>query len=215
MYRCHPQTLAVLRAVAGGAIGRVRQVRTSFCYRTTKVAGNVRFDPALAGGALMDVGCYCLSFSRLFLGEPADGSAAGHLHPTGVDDLCTGWLRSAAGAVASFTCGTGVQANNAAHVCGTEGYIEVPVPWKPPAGGGEYVVARAAPPKQDYAAGKAPPPPPRQTVAVEAAGDVYGIEADDFAASVLDGMPVRVTREETMSVAKWLERFRREVGLGY
>ncbi|HEX8911207.1 MAG TPA: Gfo/Idh/MocA family oxidoreductase [Humisphaera sp.] len=215
MYRCHPQTIAVQRAVAAGAIGTPRLVRTSFCYRTTKVAGNVRFDPSLAGGALMDVGCYCLSFARLFLGEPVAGHATGNLHPTGVDDLVSGTLRYAGGAVAHFGAGTGVQADNSAYVCGDEGYIQVPVPWKPPAGGGEYVVGRSAPPKQDFAAGKAPPPPPREVVTVDAAGDVYGLEADDFAASVLDGKPMTVTREETLSVATWLERFRKEIGLGY
>jgi predicted dehydrogenase len=215
MYRCHPQTLAVQQAIASGAIGELRQVRTSFCYRTAKIAGNVRFDAGLAGGALMDVGCYCLSFSRMLLGEPDAGSVGGTIHPTGVDDLCTGWLRIPGGAVASFTCGTGTQANNAATICGTEGYIEIPVPWKPPAGGGEYTIGRAAPPKQDYAAGKAPPPPPRETIAVEATGDVYGVEADDFAAAVLDGSPVRVTEQDTLGNMLWLERFRREMGLSY
>lgn len=215
MYRSHPQTLAVQRAVADGTIGEVRQVRTSFCYKTSKVAGNVRFDPSLAGGALMDVGCYCLSLSRLLLGEPTGGQAAGHLHPAGVDDLCTGWLSFAGGAVASFTCGTSLQANNAAHVCGTDGYIEIPVPWKPPATGGEYTVAHAAPPKQDYTGGKAPLPPPRRTVAVEPTGDLYGLEADDFAAAVLDGSAVRVTKQDTLGNMLWLERFRKQIGLAY
>jgi len=59
-------------------------IRSSFCYRTTKIAGNVRFDPALAGGCLMDVGCYCINFSRLFAGvEPVRSAACGHFHETG------------------------------------------------------------------------------------------------------------------------------------
>src|SRR4051794_5096233 len=65
MYRAHPQTGAIVDAVRGGKIGRLQLVRTSFCYRTTRIAGNVRFDRELGGGALMDVGCYCLSFARL------------------------------------------------------------------------------------------------------------------------------------------------------
>jgi len=215
MYRCHPQTIAVQRAVAAGAIGMPRLVRTSFCYRTTKIAGNVRFEPSLAGGALMDVGCYCLSFSRVFLGEPVAGHATGSVHPTGVDDLVSGTLQYADGAVATFAAGTGVQAENSAYICGDEGYIQVPVPWKPPPGGGEFVIAHSAPPKQDFVSGKAPPPPPREVVKVDTTGDVYGLEADDFAASVLDGSPITVTREETLCVARWLERFRNEIGLGY
>jgi D-xylose 1-dehydrogenase (NADP+, D-xylono-1,5-lactone-forming) len=215
MYRCHPQTIAVQQAVASGVIGKVTQVRTSFCYRTSKIAGNVRFDPSLAGGALMDVGCYCISLGHLFCGTATAGSSTGHLHETGVDDLCTGWLKHANDAVTSFTCGTGTQANNTAYICGTDGYIEIPVPWKPPTPAGEYTVAHATPPKQDFAAGNAPPPPPRQTVSVPFQGDLYGIEADDFADAIQSKRPPTVTRQETLEVCKWLEVFRGQLGLGY
>lgn len=215
MYRCHPQTLAAHKAVQDGVIGKVMQVRASFCYRTNKIAGNVRFDPALAGGALMDVGCYCISLGHLFCGKALDGSATGHVHESGVDDLCTGWLKYDGGAVTSFTCGTGTQANNTAYICGTDGYIEIPVPWKPPAPQGEFTVAHATPPKQDFAAGNVPAPSPRLTVNVPFEGDLYGIEADDFADAVLSGRPPRVTREETLEVCKWLERFRGQLGLKY
>jgi D-xylose 1-dehydrogenase (NADP+, D-xylono-1,5-lactone-forming) len=163
----------------------------------------------------MDVGCYCISFGRLFCGPAVDGSAAGHLHETGVDDLCTGWLRYEGGAVASFTCGTGTQANNTAYICGTDGYIEIPIPWKPPATGGEYTIAHATPPRQDFAAGNAPPPPPRQTLMVPFDGDVYGIEADDFAESIQTGRAPTVTRAETLEVCRWLEIFRKQMGLGF
>ena len=78
----------------GGAIGRLKEIRTSFCFRTTRIADNVRFRPDLAGWALIDVGCYCLSFARLFAGrEPGEVYATGHLHETGVDDLASGVLR--------------------------------------------------------------------------------------------------------------------------
>src|SRR5688572_23018537 len=62
MYRSHPQTRAALMFIAGGEIGEVKLIRASFCFRTSRIAGNIRFDPALAGGAVMDVGCYCVSF---------------------------------------------------------------------------------------------------------------------------------------------------------
>lgn len=215
MYRCHPQTLAVQAAVLAGAIGRVRHIRTSFCYRTTKIAGNIRFDPQLAGGALMDIGCYCLSFSILFGGSAKAGSVTGNIHPAGVDDLASGYLQFDGGAVASFTCGMTSQANNIASICGEEGYIEIPVPWKPAAAGGEYTIARATPPRQDFADSKAPPMPPRQTFQIAPTGDVYAVEADDFAAAILEHRAVRVTRQETLSTTRWLEKFRRQLGLGY
>src|SRR2546428_13775935 len=69
MYRSNPLTLAVKKAVESGIIGQLLLIRTSFCYRTNKIAGNIRFDRALAGGGLMDIGCYCVNFSRYFASE--------------------------------------------------------------------------------------------------------------------------------------------------
>jgi len=222
MYRCHPQTRAVVDAVRSGAIGQLKLIRTSFCYRTTRVAENIRFRPDLAGGALMDVGCYCLSFSRLIAGaEPIDSSATGHVHESGVDDLVAGLLRfgGAAGdrsnpVLATFTCGMGVQADNTAYVCGSEGYIEIPVPWKPPVNGATYTLAHSTPPKMDLAAmhkSASPLAPPRQTFTVDAGIDVFGVEADDFAASVLDGRPARVSRQDTIGNMQLLDRMRKLV----
>ena len=106
MYRCHPLTPAVKAAVDAGTIGQLKMIRTSFCYRTTKIAGNVRFDPVLAGGSLMDVGCYCVNFSRYFAGgEPTTVNGVSHHHPTGVDDLFAGTLGFDNGIVATFTAG--------------------------------------------------------------------------------------------------------------
>ena len=230
MYRCHPQTLAVVEAVRRGDIGRLKLIRTSFCYRTTRVAGNVRFDADLAGGALMDVGCYCLSFSRLLAGaEPAEVARHRPRPPqrrrrprsrrSPLPRRPRAAELAADGVLATFTCGMGVQADNTAYVCGTEGYIEIPVPWKPPARGAHYTLAHSTPPKMDLkAAGPLPerrpaPPPPRQTLTVDAGGDVFGVEADDFAAAVLDGRPPRVSRQDTMGNMQLLDRFRRQIGV--
>ena len=215
MYRCHPLTLAVQTAVAGGAIGQLRMVRTSFCYRTTKIAGNVRFDRPLGGGCLMDVGCYCVSFAQLLAGgEPTATSAAATFGPGGVDVGIVGTLAFPGDVLASFTCGMNVQADNTAYVCGTDGFIEVPVPWKPPAGAATYVVARGTPPKMD--GGTRPTssaPPPRQTVTVPVDESLYGIEADAFAAAVLDGAPPFVTAADTLATMRTLDRLRAQIGL--
>jgi predicted dehydrogenase len=211
MYRSHPLTHAVGRLVAAGAIGQVRLVRTSFCYRTTKVAGNIRFASELAGGTLMDVGCYCISYSRLITGEePIAVHAQAHIHEAGVDDIVVGTLRFGSGALASFTCGMSVQADNTAYICGSDGYIEVPVPWKPPATAARYTVAHSAPPRMDNPS--VPAPPPRQTHEVDAGMDLYGLEADDFAASALDGSPLRVGRQDTLGNLRVLDELRRQIG---
>ncbi len=216
MYRAHPLTIAVRRAVADGVIGDLRLVRTSFCYRTTKVAGNVRFDRSLGGGCLMDVGCYCTSFARLFAGEPTATSAAATYHASGVDDGVVGTLTFGGGVLSTFTCGMGVQADNTAYLCGTDGYIEIPVPWKPPAGQAVYGVARGTPPKMD--GGTRPTSsaaPPRQTVEVPVDGSLYGIEADAFAAAVLDGAEPFVTAADTVGNMQVLDAVRGQIGLRF
>jgi len=214
MYRAHPLTHAVLAAVRRGDIGDVRLVRTSFCYRTSKTAGNVRFRPDLAGGALMDVGCYCVNFARLIAGaEPTHVLATGQLHESGVDQLVAGTLAFPGGLVASFTCGMNVQADNTAYVCGSDGYLEIPVPWKPPATAAAYTVARQTPPRMDNPA--TPAPPPRQTHTIDAGGELYGVEADDFAATVHDGKPPLVTPDDTLGNMRVLDELRRQIGLLY
>jgi D-xylose 1-dehydrogenase (NADP+, D-xylono-1,5-lactone-forming) len=207
MYRCHPLTVAVQQALARGVIGELKYIRTSFCYRTSKIVGNVRFDRALAGGGLMDVGCYCTSFSRLFAGcEPSRVQAFSHFHSTGVDDLVTATMEFPNGILAGFACGMCAQADNTATLNGTEGYIEIPIPWKPPQPECVFIIARGTPPKMD---GKtASPVPPRETVRVTVDGDLYGIEADAFAACVLDGKAPFVSHAETLGNMRVLDQIR-------
>jgi predicted dehydrogenase len=182
-------THAVIDAVRAGEIGEVRMIRSSFCYKTGRVDGNVRFDRALGGGGLMDVGCYCINFSRMLAREEPDKIfATTHLHERGVDDVLSATMHFPSGIVASFTCGMTVHADNSAYICGDEGYIEVPVPWKPPVQQAAYTIARSTPPKMDIAAGAAPRPP-RETRMIDAGSELYALEADDFATAVLDGKP--------------------------
>ena len=133
MYRSHAQTAAIQKAVDDGAIGVLKLIRTSFVYAAAIVEGNIRFDPALHGGSLMDVGCYCLSYSRLFAkSEPTAMQIHGHIHARGIDDYAAGSLAFPGNILATFACGITVHADNTAYLHGSEGYIEIPVPWKPP-----------------------------------------------------------------------------------
>jgi predicted dehydrogenase len=212
MYRAHPLTSAVVETVRSGAIGELRLIRTSFCYRTTKIDDNVRFAPELGGGALMDVGCYCINLSRLIAGaEPVTSYATARRHPSSVDDVVVAAMHFPGDVLASFTAGMSVQADNTAYVCGTEGYIEVPVPWKPPVSGATYTIARGTPPRQDN------PAPiklaPRESRTVDAGMELYGLEADDFAATVLDGKPPFVSEADTLGNMNVLDQMRRCIGI--
>ena len=171
----------------------------------------------------MDVGCYCLNFSRAFAGsEPTSVTAVGNIHESGVDDHTAGVMTFPGGVIATFACAMTVQADNTATLCGDEGFLEIPVPWKPPTEDAVYTIARATPPRQDLAATGPRPPsmtgaaPPRETFKVSTGGvGLYGVEADDFAATVLDGVPATVSAEDTIGNMKLLDEIRRQIGLRF
>jgi D-xylose 1-dehydrogenase (NADP+, D-xylono-1,5-lactone-forming) len=214
MYRSHPQTLALVETIRSGAIGPLRLIRTSFCYRTRSITGNVRFQRELGGGGLMDIGCYCINFARLFAGaEPTAIHAVANFHSTGVDEFAAGTLVFPNNIVSSFACGMSLHADNTAYLCGEEGFIEVPVPWKPSPGDAKFVVTRGNEPKMDKP--KSIAPPPREVRDIEAPGDLYGIEADDFAAAIFDGKPARITREDSVGNMRVLDEMRRQIELEF
>ncbi len=210
MYRSHPQTRAVLAEVRGGAIGRVKLIRTSFCYNTKMIEGNVRFSPELVGGALMDIGCYCVDLARLITGrDPKTAHCIAHHGTTGVDEYACGVLEYGDGVLASFNCGMTVQTDNAALICGDDGYIRVPVPWKPPMKGAGYELDAMTPPRQDGVPVKGRE---KRIVEVACDGALYGMEADDFAATVLEGRAPAMPWEDSLSNMRVLEALRRQIG---
>jgi D-xylose 1-dehydrogenase (NADP+, D-xylono-1,5-lactone-forming) len=210
MYRAHPQTHAVLDSVRSGAIGQLKLARLSFCFRVRNTQGNIRFDPRLAGGAAMDVGCYCINFARALAGAaPVEIRSVSVMHPNGVDEQTSAVLRFANHLTAEFTCGMSVQADNTAHLCGDEGYLTVGWPWKPAPPSTYFTLAGGIPPRQDNPGGKPVAPEPRQ-VHVPNAVPLYALEADAFAATVLDGVPSFMPEAETIDNMKVLDAIRRE-----
>ena len=132
MYRHHPQTHRLEELVRGGAIGEPRFVRAVFSFNGVRIfgAGNIRFDAALAGGALMDVGSYCVSGARLVGGEPVRVGAAQQVGPSGVDLAFAGTLELADGLLAQFQCGFTTDRRSELEVIGTEGRLTVRTPWR-------------------------------------------------------------------------------------
>jgi predicted dehydrogenase len=170
----------------------------------------------LGGGALMDVGCYCISLARLVSGqEPVSVQAYSTVHASGVDEMTVAAMRFPDGVLSSFSCGMNVQADNTAYICGTDGYIEIPVPWKPPPRGATFTIAHSTPPRQDAAADHVRSAPPRQMRTIDASADLYAIEADDFAAAVLDARPQRVTEQDSLGNMRVLDQMRRQIGVWF
>ena len=130
MYRFHPRTLALAELVARGDVGEVRLLRSSFGFTVTDTA-NVRLSAELAGGALMDVGCYPVNAARMLAGRPSRVSAVARWAPTGVDETLAGSLEQG-GTVSQVSCSLASGHHHLVQVVGTEGVVDVPLAFTPP-----------------------------------------------------------------------------------
>jgi len=128
MWRHNPQAARLRELVAGGAIGELERIEAAFGF-TVENPANVRLDPGLDGGALMDVGCYCVSGSRLLAGEPEVAEGRQELGGGGVDVRFEGTLRFAGGVVATFLCGLELDPVDSLEALGSAGSIFLDDPW--------------------------------------------------------------------------------------
>lgn len=131
MWRHHPQTEKLQELVASGAIGTLRLVRVAFSFPLAieRSPEDARFDPALDGGAMMDVGCYCISAIRLFAGEPESLAGKQVIGPTGVDVVFTGALRHAGNVASHFDCALVLPRRSELEILGEEGSLFVRNPF--------------------------------------------------------------------------------------
>ena len=123
LWRHHPQTQRLSALVADGAVGRLRIVRAAFSFQLAAVHGadDTRFRPEQDGGALMDVGCYCVNACRLLAGEPERVFAEQVVGETGVDVSFAASLRFPGGLLAHFDCGFVVPYRDELEVVGDQG----------------------------------------------------------------------------------------------
>jgi predicted dehydrogenase len=128
MYRHSPQTKKLQELIASGAIGELRLIRSCFSYSLYD-ADNIRLRTDVEGGALMDVGCYCVSGSRLLAGEPDRAHAEAWYGPTGTDWVFTGLLHFPNDVLATFDCGTALPNRDELEAIGSEGSLFVDDPW--------------------------------------------------------------------------------------
>lgn len=120
-----PQTGAMVDLLHGDAIGPVRVVQASFGFTLRDPEGtNIRSLPSMGGGALMDLGCYCLSLIRLAIGgTPQRVQASARAGPTGVDIATTATLHYEDGAVAQLSCAMDAALHRHAVIVGSDGVI--------------------------------------------------------------------------------------------
>ena len=121
-----PQTRDLLDLLQGGAIGDVRTVQASFGFTLANGGtGNIRMNPELGGGALLDAGSYTLSMIRLVMGEaPQFVVAHATYADTGVDISLMATLLYADGRRAQLSCAMDVANHRRATIMGTAGTVE-------------------------------------------------------------------------------------------
>jgi predicted dehydrogenase len=129
MWRHHPQADRLTSLVRDGAIGELRLVRAAFSFSLGR-SHDVRWDPKLDGGALLDVGCYCVSGARLLAGaEPERVAGEAVLAESGVDTRFAGTLRFPGQVVATFDCGFDLPPRGELEAIGSEGSLLLDDPW--------------------------------------------------------------------------------------
>jgi predicted dehydrogenase len=129
MYRHHPQTQKLEALVGSGAVGELRHIRTAFTF-TLDDPEDVRWRPELEGGSLLDLGCYCVSISRLLGGEPERVYGRQRLAPTGIDVGFTGTLEFADEVSAQFHCAFDLPAESYVEAIGTTGKARIVEPFR-------------------------------------------------------------------------------------
>ncbi|MDX1638658.1 MAG: Gfo/Idh/MocA family oxidoreductase [Balneolaceae bacterium] len=132
MYRFHPQWKKAKEMAHDGSIGRLQSISSIFSYFNDD-PDNIRNIPEMGGGAVMDIGCYCLSLSRfIFDREPEYVRAVTKTDATfGTDWLASGVLDFGTG-TSIFTCSTQLQPDQRVSIFGTRGSIEIEIPFNAP-----------------------------------------------------------------------------------
>ena len=197
MYRLHPSWVAVRQLVSSGRIGRLVAVDSWFSYFNDD-ATNIRNIRDYGGGALFDIGCYSVNLSRMLFGaEPVRVKSSLIRDPlTGVDVLTTGILEFPDGA-ASFTCATRAEDDQRVHVYGTEGRISVGIPFNIPPD---------RPTQVFLSVGGDPPVDPNTEVLTFPTADPYAVEAERFAAAILDNGQTPTPPEDAVANLRVIER---------
>ncbi|HVX14392.1 MAG TPA: Gfo/Idh/MocA family oxidoreductase [Pirellulales bacterium] len=190
MYRHHPQWVTARRLVDEGKIGRLRTVQALFSY-FNRNPQDVRNQADIGGGGLMDIGCYPISVSRfLFAEEPRRVFAHVEYDPEfHTDRLASGIMEFAAG-TGTFTCSTQIAPYQRVNIVGTEGRVEIEIPFN------------------------APPDRPCRLWHQHSSGideitldtrDQYTVQGELFSRAVLDDTPVPIPIEDAVANMRVIE----------
>ena len=198
MYRFHPQWQKTLDLVRQGSIGKVQTIHTFFSYYNVDPE-NIRNRLDVGGGALMDIGCYCISFPRFLLGrEPERVSAIMDLDPEmKTDRLSSGILDFSDGITASFSCSTQLVPYQRTQVFGTDGRIEIEIPVNAPPDIETRIWIQTGAKTQE--------------ITFDAV-DQYKLQGEEFSKAILEDEPVPIPLEDALNNMKVIDAFRKSAG---
>ena len=190
MYRLHPSWVEVVRLVRGGAIGELQSVQSFFSYYNDAPA-NIRNRVEHGGGAIMDIGCYCINLSRmLFDAEPTRIEASVRRDPEMlIDIVSSALLEFPGGGQSAFTCSIRAEPYQRVHIFGTSGRIEIEIPFNIPSDRETRIFMTSG--------GDAPTAP--------ITADQYSIQASAFSRAVLENTEVPVPIEDAIANMKVIE----------
>jgi predicted dehydrogenase/aryl-alcohol dehydrogenase-like predicted oxidoreductase len=217
MYRLHPQTARLLELVRDGAVGEVRMIKSSFGFAMPAFNPQHRlYSNALAGGGILDVGCYPVSMARLIAGcvegkpflDPDVVRGVAHLGDTGVDEWASAVLHFPNRIIAEVSCSVSLAQDNVLRILGTEGRIEVTDFWF--ASGHEGGIGVIEVVGRDGS---------RRREEVHEEGWLYAFEADAAAEAIMAGRqefdPPGMTWDDTLGNLRVLDKWRADAGLEY
>jgi predicted dehydrogenase len=132
MYRHHPQWQRAKKLVKEGAIGELRTIQTFFSYYNDDPE-NIRNMAEIGGGGLMDIGCYCISLSRfIFDAEPERVIGIVEYDPVFRTDRLASAMMDFGSGTSTWTCATQVSDYQRVNIYGTEGRVEIEIPFNAP-----------------------------------------------------------------------------------
>ena len=189
MYRHHPRWIKVKELVSSGAVGKVQAIHTIFSYYNDD-PDNIRNKSDYGGGSLMDIGCYCISAPRFILDEePAKVFGDMEMDTDfGIDRRTSGIMESPT-ASATFTSATQMAPHQSVKIFGTQGSLEIPIPFNPP----------TDEPTSIFLSGKQ-----EEEITIHACNQ-YTIQGDSFSKSILEDKPVPVPLEDAVANMQVLE----------
>jgi predicted dehydrogenase len=212
-YRSHPQTRRLVELLGERAIGEVRLIDAVFGYDAGPEPANYLMVHELAGGGILDVGCYTTSMAHL-VAAAAHGrdaapalqvTGAGVIGPTGVDHSAAATLTFDGGVLARVACSIQANLDSSLRVVGSEGTMTVASPWLPGLIGSEaqILVERW---------GSAP-----ELIDIPLERGVYTIEVEEVNEAIRSGerSPSAMPWPESLANMNTLDRWRAAIGLQY